>query len=155
MRIYTATPVTNEMRECLQIEGSSYLMGSVAASEVERLQKESDVLVHVESLDRKNEAALKHSLSTKLVDYFKVARPILAVGPRGVASIEHLRENNCALLAETEEELFEKLKPLVDDYERLHILAKNAYECGRKNHDETTMKQMLERDMRQLCEANK
>ena len=98
---------------------------------------------------------MHQSFSTKLVDYFKAARPILAVGPRGVASIEHLRENNCALLAETEEELFEKLQPLVDDYERLHILAKNAYECGRKNHDETAMKQMLERDMRQLCEANK
>ena len=153
--IYSGNVLTEEMRRVLQVENTAFFMGSVPANEIAKLQEEADILVHVEGLDKKSQREVHQSFSTKLVDYFKAARPILAVGPRNVASIEHLRENNCAVLATTEEELFEGLLSLLDDHERLHGLAQNAYECGRKNHDKTVMKQMLEMDMRQLCEENK
>ena len=153
--IYSGNMLTTEMQTMLQVENTSFFMGRVPANEIACLQEEADVLVHVEGLDKKSQREVHQSFSTKLVDYFKAARPILAVGPQNVASIEHLRENNCAFLAETEEELFEGLLTFLDDYEKLHILARNAYECGKKNHDKTFMKQMLERDMLQLCEGNK
>lgn len=150
--IYSGNKPTEEMQNELQVEGSSFFMGSVPASEIAELQEEADILVHVEGLDKKNQREVHQSFSTKLVDYFKAARPILAVGPKNVASIEHLRENNCALIAETEEEVIEGLITLVNDHENLHLLAENAYECGRKNHDKKAMKQMLEMDLLQLCE---
>lgn len=153
--IYSGNELTDEMQKALSIEGSSFFMGSVSADQVVRLQTDADVLVHVEGLDKKSQREVHQSFSTKLVDYFKAARPILAVGSSDVASIEHLRNNDCAILAETEEELFEGLSALISDNVKLHVLAQNAYECGKKNHDKTIMKQMLEMDMRQLCEGNK
>ncbi|MBQ8429665.1 MAG: hypothetical protein IJX30_06175 [Clostridia bacterium] len=152
--IYSGNTPTEEIKEALQIGKSSFFMGSIPADEVADLQNKADILVHVEGLDKKSQKEVHQSFSTKLVDYFKAARPILAVGPKNVASIEHLRENNCALLAETEEELIERLLVAINDHDKLQLLAKNAYECGKNNHDATVMKKMLEMDIQQLYKGN-
>lgn len=153
--IYSGNELTTEMQTALNVDESSFFMGSVPAGEIASLQAKADILVHVEGLDKKSQKEVHQSFSTKLVDYFKAARPILAIGPKNVASIEYLRDNNCAFLAETEEELYEGLLSLINDREKLRILAENAYTCGRVNHDKTVMKQMLEADMQQLAEGNK
>ncbi len=153
--VYSGNNPTDEMLATLNVENSSFFMGSVPAEQVADLQRSADILVHVEGLDKNSQREVHQSFSTKLVDYFKMARPILAVGPKNVASIEHLRENSCALLAETEKELSECLLSVINDYDKLNSFAKNAYECGKKNHDQTVMKKMLETDMRQLCKGNK
>ena len=151
--IYSGNRPTDKMRKVLNIEGSSFFMGSVPADHVIGLQTNADILVHVEGLDKKSQREVHQSFSTKLVDYFKAARPILAVAPSNIASIEHLRSNNCAILAETEEELYEVLSLLISNDKELHTLAQNAYECGKKNHDKTAMKKVLEIDLRKLCEG--
>ncbi len=153
--IYSGNVLTEEMRTTLDVGEASFFMGSVPAEQVADLQRGADILVHVEGLDKKSQKEVHQSFSTKLVDYFKMARPILAVGPKNVASIEHLRKNNCALLAETEKELSDCLLSVINDYDKLLLLAKNAYECGQKNHDQTSMKKMLEMDMRQVCKGSK
>lgn len=147
LRIYTATPLTDKMRAALDIDGSSFLMGAVPASEIPRIQSDADMLVHVEALDLKNRLAVRQSFSTKLVDYFKAARPILAVGPRGIASIEHLVENNCAMVAQSVEEICCELESVARNHEKLDALSKKAYICGRKHHDKATMQQMLQADL--------
>lgn len=148
--IYSGNTLTEEMKNVLQVGESSLFMGSVPADEVINLQRQADILVHVEGLDKKSQREVHQSFSTKLVDYFEMGRPILAIGPTNVASIQHLKENNCALLAETEEELLEQLLLAINNYEKLQLLAANAYECGKKHHDITIMKKMLEMDMQQL-----
>lgn len=150
LRIYTATPVTHKMREELDVDGSSFLMGSVPASEIPRIQSDADMLVHVEALDLKNRLAVRQSFSTKLVDYFKAARPILAVGPHDVASIRHLVENDCAVTAEDAETLAQRLDAIVGDPGALDRLARQAYACGKRHHDKAVMGQMLQTDFLSL-----
>lgn len=148
LRIYTATPITEKMKQALDIDGVSYLMGTVPASEISRIQSEADILVHVEAMDKKNKLAVRQSFSTKLVDYFKAARPILAVGPKDVASIYHLLQNNCALVADNEAELIEKISNCIENPNCLHTLAENAYVCGNRCHDAAKMKKMLYADLK-------
>lgn len=150
LRIYTATPVTHKMREELDVDGSSFLMGSVPASEIPRIQSDADMLVHVEALDLKNRLAVRQSFSTKLVDYFKAARPILAVGPHDVASIAHLIENDCALVAETVEQIEAALEAVLADSGKLNDFSENAYACGRAHHDKAVMQQMLQADLNRV-----
>lgn len=148
LRIYTATPLTAKMQKALQIDGASYLMGAVPASEMPRIQSEADMLVHVEAMDIKNKLAVRQSFSTKLVDYFKAARPILAVGPKDVASIDHLLQNNCALVADNEAELTKILSVCIENPSLLDTLAENAYICGKRCHDAAQMKEMLYADLK-------
>lgn len=155
LRIYTSTPLTDKMKAALEIADTSFLMGSVPASEIPCIQSDADMLVHVEAFDRQNRLAVRQSFSTKLVDYFKAARPILAVGPRDVASIEHLIANDCALTAQTETELVEKLTPLIGDSDALTELARRAYDCGRAHHEKSKMDAMLFADLQTAARGEK
>ena len=155
LRIYTSTPLTDKMKAALEIADTSFLMGSVPASEIPCIQSDADMLVHVEAFDRQNRLAVRQSFSTKLVDYFKAARPILAVGPGDVASIEHLIANDCALTAQTETELVEKLTPLIGDSDALTELARRAYDCGRAHHDKSKMDAMLFADLQTAARGEK
>lgn len=148
LRIYTATPLTAKMQKALQIDGASYLMGTVPASAIPQIQSEADMLVHVEAMDLKNKLAVRQSFSTKLVDYFKAARPILAVGPKDVASIDHLLQNNCALVADNAADLAVMLSDCLENPKRLHTLAENAFLCGKRHHDAAQMKEMLCADLK-------
>lgn len=155
LRIYTATPLTAKMQQALDIDGASYLMGTVPASEIPRIQSQADMLVHVEALDLKNKLAVRQSFSTKLVDYFKAARPILAVGPKDVASIDHLLQNNCALVADNAADLAAMLSDCLENPKRLHTLAENAFLCGKRHHDVVQMKEMLYADLKNTAASRK
>lgn len=152
LRIYTATPVTEKMKQALALEGTSFLMGSVSAAEVQRIQAEADILVHAEATDLKNRLTVRQSFSTKIVDYLKMARPIVAVGPKNVASIKHLMDHHAAIVADNEQELYEQLIPVIQDRQYLHEYAVRAYMCGRNCHDKKRQKAMLEHDLRQLTQ---
>lgn len=153
LRIYTATPVTEKMKNALNIDGTSFLMGSVSAAEVQRIQAEADILVHAEATDLKNRLTVRQSFSTKIVDYLKTARPIVAVGPKDVASIKHLMDHHAAIVADNEQELYDRLISAIEDPQRLREYAVRAYMCGRKCHDKTQQKAMLEHDLRRLADA--
>ena len=151
LRIYTATAITEEMQKALDIKDTSFLMGAVPSSEIPRIQQEADMLVHAESTDRKNRLAVRQSFSTKIVDYLKAARPIVAVGPKEVASIKHLSEHISAIVADDEETLYNKLSAvLLEEPTVLHELAQNAYACGKACHNKEDMLAMLKNDFLML-----
>ena len=152
LRIYTATPVTEKMKKALDIDGTSFLMGRVSSEEVQRIQTEADVLVHAEATDLKNRLAVRQSFSTKIVDYMKKARPIVAVGSKKVASIKHLMDHNAAIVADNEQELYEQLALLLQNEQKLQEYAVQAYLCGRDCHDKKKQKAMLEQDLHHLAE---
>ena len=155
LRIYTATPLTAKMEKALKKGDSSFIMGSVPANEVPKIQEAADILVHVEALDLKNRLAVRQSFSTKLVDYFKAARPILAVGPREVASIDHLIRDDCALTGETVEEVRSALESVLENRGKLDELSKKAYACGKRNHNTVTMHQMLQTDLERIVKGER
>ena len=151
LRIYTATPLTKKMERVLNRGTSSIIMGTVSASEVPQIQRDADILVHVEALDLKNRLAVRQSFSTKIVDYLKAARPILAVGPKDVASIDHLIRNDCAIVADNRTELEQKLREVLENPGMMNSIVENAYECGRKYHNKETIQKMLREDLETLC----
>ena len=155
LRIYTATPLTAKMEKALKKGDSSFIMGSVPANEVPKIQEAADILVHVEALDLKNRLAVRQSFSTKLVDYFKAARPILAVGPREVASIDHLIRDDCALTGETVEEVRSALESVLENRGKLDELSKKAYACGKRNHNAELMHHMLQTDLETIARGEK
>ena len=150
LRIYTGNTLTKRMDQALNRGESSIVMGSVPSSQVAQIQKEADMLVHVESMDLKNRLWVRQSFSTKIVDYLAASRPILAYGPFDVASIAHLRDNACAVVANKPEELYEQLLALVDHDGALDELAAKAYQCGRAYHQQSEIRKMLRRDFNEL-----
>lgn len=143
LRIYTGNYCDETVKAALNVENCSRLMGSVSAEEVKTLQEEADILVHVESLDKADCAKIRQSFSTKLVDYFKATRPILAVGPDGIASMEHLKENDCAMTAKDVDTIYRHLVAVTENPRLLNTFALKAYECGKSCHDKQAMSALL------------
>ena len=58
--------------------------------------QQTDFLVHVESFDETVIQFTRLSISTKIPEYLASGTPIIAIGPPNIASIEYLKDNNCA-----------------------------------------------------------
>lgn len=151
LRIYTATEISKKIRKALDVCNSSFLMGKRPAEDVEKIQENADILVHVEAFDLKNRLIVRQSFSTKIVDYLKSGRAILAVGPQEVASIKHLKDNNCAMVASSENEIINLLSKVLSSNEELTQIARRGFECGKKYHNKDKMLKMLHNEISQIC----
>lgn len=90
LKIFSAQELSEEEITRLEIDDISVFCGRVAGEEVKRVLNEADILVHVESF--KNKYDTKLSLSTKIPEYLSVGKPILAIGPCDIASMQYLMD---------------------------------------------------------------
>lgn len=153
LKIYTATPITPKIEKALSINGKSCIMGCIPSNEVKKIQKESDILVHVESFSKKHNRMVKQSFSTKIVDYLYSAKCILAIGPDYVASIDYLKKNNAAIVATNKNELYFKLYELAKNTMIINNYKHRAWNCGKKNHDIRTIQTKLLNDFNKILKG--
>ncbi|WP_302303710.1 hypothetical protein [Culturomica massiliensis] len=90
----------------------------------------SDILLHVESDDQKNQKFTRLSLSTKLPEYMMAGRCILAYGPQEVSSIRILKDNHigCVISStDDEKDIKAKLFQVTKDFDYRKQLGLSAY----------------------------
>ena len=134
LTVYTGTPLTEKMRKVISGKYTA-VGGSVSRGEVMRAQEEADVLVCAEAMTLGGALTVRHSVSTKTTDLLLAAKCILAIGRSFVSQIEFFRRDDSAVIATDEEELYNAVKTLVQDREKVKLYAKKAYECGRRRCD--------------------
>ena len=125
-------------------------MNPVPAHEIRSIHADSDILVHVESFSLKDRLMVRHSFSTKLVDYFYAARCIFAVAPSDVASMCYLLKNDAAVVATSEQDVFIQLSHIVENPKAVHQYARKAWDCGKKNHQIKNIQKCLREDLNNL-----
>lgn len=150
LRIYTGTPLTAKMEKALNQEVCSFVMGSVPANKIVEIQKQADILVHVEAFEPKYKFAVQQSFSTKIVDYLHKAKCIFAVGPADVASIDYLIKNDAAIVACDEVQVEQKLRNLLANPQLLIEYGEKAWECGKRNHQIDKIQNKLYHDLEEL-----
>lgn len=147
LEIYSFTPITKKIFKKLNIESTSFFMGGTSSKNIPAIQADADVLVHVEPINLKGRLQVRHSFSTKLVDYFHASRPIIAIGKRGGASIDYLTENHAALVASNKKEIAEKLQEIIENNSTLQVYVESAWECGKKKHQIVDIQSQLSKDL--------
>ena len=75
---------------------------------------------------------------------------IVAVGTEYEASIQHLKENDAAVVIEAAKDVLPQLKELLDDPEKILLYGQKAYNCGKKHHDQASIKNMVMTDIRKI-----
>ena len=151
--IYTPTPFSRKMKAAFNTLGCT-VYSPISAKEVLERQKESDVLVHVEGLSLMSRLAVRQSFSTKLVDFFTLGKCIFAIGPKNVASIKHLVDNDAAIVAHGESQVVEKLNMLLNNVKLLEGYGAKAYHCGALHHSRKSMHDMLVTDLNSNLKPN-
>lgn len=117
------------------ILGTNYYKGKLSTTEVWNKMEDSDVLLHVESFEARYIAKTKHSLSTKIADSLASSRPILAIGPKEVNSINYLMRNNAAYIVDDENNIENKLRQFFLDNAIDNEILLNSRTLVDKNHN--------------------
>lgn len=145
--IYTTDTLTKRQERLLNRNGCC-VRGAVSLREVERVQSESDVVVFVESLDKEYKNVARLSFSTKITDYLKSGKCILAIGDKEIAPIDYFLKNDSAIVATTYDEIYLQLKRIIDTPQDIVEYSKKAYQCGKENHSVEEIKRIFEEVMR-------
>lgn len=132
-------------------------MGFVNPDEIIDQLRGQDFLIHVESFEPKFVKYTRLSISTKIPEYLSLKKPILAIGPPDIASIEYLSSNNCALIIEKIhfETIASKINILLSDKLFNEAISNRAYSLYKKNHVAKQQQMLLKEKIVNLVELPK
>jgi len=148
--IYTTDTLTEEQKTALNRNGCG-VKGALPLDQVQQVQKEADVLVFVESLEKKFRYTARLSFSTKITDYLKSGKCIFAVGDSQIAPMDYFSRFDSAVTATSYDQIGEKLRMLAEDPSLIEQYGRKAFECGKMNHDKLKMRQKLYEAIMNVC----
>lgn len=134
---------------------NAFFDGSVKSSEIERIQKDADILIHVEGLSLKSELQAHQSFSTKIVDYLKNARAVFVVGARNTASVDYFLKNDIGIVATDKKSVYDCLCKYINNPDIIREYSKKAYFYGKGNHSQDRIKNMVYNDIFDMVENKK
>lgn len=154
LEIYTASPITYRIDKALNIEGYSKIKAPVGPDEVIKLQNQADVLVHVESFDLKNKLLVRCAISTKIMDYISSGRCIFGIGPHDISSIEYLKDNDIALVANSKSDIRKIILQMKTDDELIKNYCKKVSLFSKLKLNPDENRQCLYNDLMKILEKN-
>ena len=137
LNIYSINEPNRRIKKRLTILNASEYKGSLNSSELIEARNNADILLHVESFDKKSSRITRLSVSTKIPEYMLSKRCILAVGPKEVASIKYIRENNIgkAITKLDKTSLENDIYEFVNDKEKMNMYINRAIEVANVRHN--------------------
>ena len=137
--IYTPTVLDAESTKMLNSNGC-IKHAPVPKEQVAQIQKNADIVVFVESLEKEHRYDARLSFSTKLTDYFASGKCIFAIGDEIIAPIQYLKEYDCAIVSTDYSQVEEQLRKLIDNPAMIREYGRKAFETGYMNHEESKVK---------------
>ena len=130
--------------------GASHHRGFIPRSEVDRVQREADVVVFAEALEGKAANIAKLSFSTKITDYLANGKCVFAVGRDYIAPIDYFVKNDSAVVAIDKYQIEEKLKKLIEEPAVISEYSKKAYACAVRNLEKNMVDQRFVESMKKV-----
>ena len=149
--IYSQTTLPKSTLRKLQIKNTVYYMGGIPSSKVKEVQRDADILVHVESFELSERYNARLSFSTKIVDYFEAGRCILAVGWCKTGAIEYLKENDTAIIITDNNQIHKEVSNLINNKYLILDYGRKGFEFGKINHQFELMRTNLYNDLLAVC----
>lgn len=143
-RIYTTDGDRNKYEKEFSHLPSVVFFDRVSQGELFGEMIKSNYLIHVESFDKKIKRYTRLSISTKIPEYLAAQKPIIAIGPADVASIEYLRENNCAhIISDLDDMTLSSSLNKINSATINETLLQNSLQLFLKNHDTKVQHHLL------------
>lgn len=149
LKIYTSEKDTGVLSVFEGIS-SIQMCGFVSGDKFEKEFVSADLLVHVEAFDEENMDLVKYSISTKIADSLGAGIGIVAYGPEGIASIDYLKNNKCAVVISESKHLCLRLEQIFEGDECIREIVENAMIIAKNNHVKSTNSMAVKK----ICETN-
>lgn len=124
-------------------------VGSVNERQIAEEMSKYDVLVHAESFDHDARRKTKFSISTKIPEYLETGKPILAIGPKEIASIRYLTQYETAYVIDTSDQI--KVEEIVwkvyNDRHRYGEICSRNRELAKMNHSPEIIHELVRRTL--------
>lgn len=133
--VYTNTQISEKLFGELEYDYLN-IYPAVEQKCVLDLQRNADILLFLEDVDGADALTARLSFSTKIVDYLSASKCIFAIGNMETAPMQYFKKNNAALIAQSTNDIEQKLKTLLEEPCIIENMSYNAYLCGQKNHME-------------------
>ena len=141
--VYTNSKLEQEFMEKIDPE-ICCIHPPIPQKEVLEKQRQADILLFLEDIDGPHSKAARLSFSTKITDYLSAGKCILAVGNTETAPMKYFTDNDAALVAGIEEEIYAALLKLSEAPELIVGYAENAARAGIKNHNKEDIKRTFD-----------
>lgn len=148
--IYSPTVLDKKTMKWLNENGCCF-RGSVPKEQVAQIQRSADIVVFAESLEPRHRLDARLSFSTKLTDYFASGKCIFAIGDAQIAPIVYLRENDAAVIATDYPQIGQQLEQLLANPDRINEYGRKAFDCGKRNHEQSVVKKTF---IDTICQAS-
>lgn len=149
LSIYSNSYISNEVNSSLNAVGCC-LYPVRPYNEIMDLMKKSDIVLHIESFDKKQEQLVRYSFSTKIIDCLQSGSVFMAIGPSKVASIEYSKMIPGAIVVDD----LSKLKEVLFDIKENSIcLKKSSYnirEYAKTHHEISNVRKKIYEDFNQI-----
>lgn len=150
LEIYTKDMPTRKQSMLLNDGKNSFIRGAVTQDELSKKYHQSDIAVHVESLDIKNRLATRFSFSTKIIDCIFSGCAVLAYCWEKHSGLTYLQSRDAAICISRHDQLRKALLDLCEDKSIIADYSQKAHICGVRYHDKNKVQQMLLSDMEKV-----
>ncbi len=146
--IYTSEP-SQAVKDCFKQIKSVSFKGFVTGDAFAAAYSDADMLIHTEAFDAESIDLVKNSVSTKIADALASGKVFFAYGPDTIASMRHLADNDCAVIANDKNQLKQMLYTAFTDEELRKNKVDNALATAKKYHDLKTNSLILKNILEQ------
>ena len=150
LNIYTSTLLGDSIMDKLNDKETSFLYSSIPYNKIKEVLRVADIVLHVESFDKKQIDIVKYSFSTKIIDCLQSGSPIMAVGPNNIASIEYIKKIPGTIVVDN----FDNIGDIVN-YINIKDLINSCIETRKyaiENHDINIVQEHLMNDFKKILE---
>lgn len=97
LKVFSHQEIDSKVVQKLEQTESCEFCGPLDVEGVTYWLNNADVLVHVESFSEDSIQSTRLSISTKIAEYISMNKPIVAIGPSGIASMSFLSSSACCI----------------------------------------------------------
>ena len=108
--------------------------GFIPYSKIIDVIHKSDIVLHVESRDKKHAEVLKYGFSTKIADCLASGKPFLLYSSKEIACAQYLIENDCAWVVDNPDQFKVAVRSILSDEDERKRRLTNAHLIAEKNH---------------------
>lgn len=152
--VYSQTILTDEMKReisnCPQIN----FKGKIDRLDVEKVQSNADMLLHIEGFSDEAIHASKMSFSTKIIDYMLKGKVIFAIGSKDINSINVLENRNLGVVSNSVDMIEKKLTDVVNEKINFEEILSNVNEYLRNERIIDNIQREMEMRMEGLLNEN-
>lgn len=153
LEIYTTTKTTPEIEKALNTGRSSALMGAKPYDEIKNILAGADIVLHVESFQKEAINTTRLSFSTKIIDCMQSGSCLMAIGPSEVASIEYLKNINCAIVITDFTKIAEALSGISENPGTIVSNALKLRAYAMEHHDINIVRNKIKNDFEKILQT--